>query len=62
MQMPVPSSRPGTALLHDASLSFANLDDPKAGLRSPEMAAASADVANFATGGVTLYSTEEVPA
>jgi ABC transport system ATP-binding/permease protein len=44
-----------------ASLSFANLNDLKAALRSPEMAAASADVANFATGGVTLYSTEEVP-
>jgi hypothetical protein len=42
---------------------FAKLGDPKAGLRSPEMAAATADVANFATGGgVTLYSTEEVPA
>jgi len=31
-----------------------NLNDLKAALRSPEMAAASADVANFATGGVTL--------
>jgi len=37
-----------------ASLSFANLNDLKAALRSPEMAAASADVANFATGGETL--------
>jgi hypothetical protein len=45
-----------------ARLSFANLGDLKAGLRSAEMAAASADVANFAIGGVTLYSTEEIPA
>lgn len=43
-----------------ASLLFDTADDLKAALKSPEMAAASTDVANFATGGVTLYSTEEV--
>lgn len=42
-----------------ASLSFNTATELKAALKSPEMAAASADVANFATGGVTLYSTEE---
>lgn len=43
-----------------ASLLFDTADDLKTALKSPEMAAASTDVANFATGGVTLYSTEEV--
>lgn len=43
-----------------ASLMFASAEQLKAALKSPEMAAASADVENFATGGVTLYSTEEV--
>ncbi len=43
-----------------ASLMFKTAEDLKAGLKSPEMAAASADVKNFATGGVTLYSTEEI--
>jgi uncharacterized protein (TIGR02118 family) len=43
-----------------ASLMFDTAEDLKAGLKSPQMAAASADVANFATGGVTLYSAEEV--
>ena len=43
-----------------ASLMFASSEDLTAALKSPEMAAASADVANFATGGVTLYSTEEI--
>ena len=43
-----------------ASLMFDTADDLKAALKSPEMSAASSDVANFATGGVTLYSTEEV--
>jgi uncharacterized protein (TIGR02118 family) len=43
-----------------ASLMFDSAEDLKAALKSPEMAAASADVANFATGGVTLYSTEEI--
>jgi uncharacterized protein (TIGR02118 family) len=43
-----------------ASLLFDSVDDLKAALKSPEMATASADVANFATGGVTLYSTEEI--
>jgi uncharacterized protein (TIGR02118 family) len=42
------------------SLMFDTAEDLKAALNSPEMAAASADVANFATGAVTLYSTEEV--
>jgi len=43
-----------------ASLLFDSSDDLKAALKSPEMASASEDVANFATGGVTLYSTEEI--
>ncbi|OFB35835.1 ethyl tert-butyl ether degradation protein EthD [Mycolicibacterium sp. (ex Dasyatis americana)] len=43
-----------------ASLTFDGAEDLKAALKSPEMGAASADVANFATGGVTLYSTEEI--
>ncbi|HEX7322995.1 MAG TPA: EthD family reductase [Mycobacterium sp.] len=43
-----------------ASLVFDSAAALKAALSSPEMAAASADVANFATGGVTLYSTEEI--
>ena len=43
-----------------ASLSFTSAEELKAALMSPEMAAASADVANFATGGVTLFSTEEI--
>lgn len=44
-----------------ASLSFDSAETMKAALKSAEMAAASADVANFATGGVTLFSTEETP-
>lgn len=43
-----------------ASLLFDTAEDLKSALKSAEMAAASADVANFATGGVTLYSTEEI--
>lgn len=43
-----------------ASLEFDSADDLKAALKSPEMAAASADVANFANGGLTLYRTEEI--
>jgi uncharacterized protein (TIGR02118 family) len=43
-----------------ASLTFDTAEGLKSALKSPEMAAASTDVANFATGGVTLYSTEEV--
>lgn len=43
-----------------ATLSFADADSMKAALRSPEMAACSADVATFATGGVAMYSFEEV--
>lgn len=41
-----------------AFLTFATASDLKAALASPEMAATSADLANFATGGVTIYSTE----
>jgi uncharacterized protein (TIGR02118 family) len=43
-----------------ASLTFDSAEDLKAALKAPEMAAASVDVANFATGGVTLYSTAEI--
>ncbi|SBS79674.1 Uncharacterized 11.0 kDa protein in thcB-thcC intergenic region [uncultured Mycobacterium sp.] len=43
-----------------ASLMFDTADDLKAALKSSEMGATSADVANFATGGVTLYSSEEI--
>jgi len=43
-----------------ASLIFNSAEEMKIALKSPEMAAASADLANFATGGVTLYSTEEI--
>lgn len=43
-----------------ASLNFTTAEDLNVALKSPEMAAASADVANFATGGSTVYSTEEV--
>lgn len=43
-----------------ASLNFDSAEDLRSALNSPEMKAASADVANFASGGVTLYSTEEI--
>lgn len=43
-----------------ASLTFGTAEDMKTALKSPQMAVASQDVANFATGGVTLYSTEEI--
>lgn len=43
-----------------ASLMFDSAESLKAGLESPEMATAGADVKNFATGGVTMYSTEEI--
>ena len=43
-----------------ASLMFDTAEDLKAAPKSREMAAASADVANLATGGVTLHSTEEI--
>jgi uncharacterized protein (TIGR02118 family) len=42
-----------------ANLGFQTAESLKTALTSPEMAAASADVANFATGGSTLYSLEE---
>lgn len=42
-----------------ADLWFETAESLKAALRSDEMRAASADVANFATGPVTLYSQEE---
>jgi uncharacterized protein (TIGR02118 family) len=43
-----------------ASLNFQTAEDLKSALKSSEMAAAGADTANFADGGVTLYSTEEI--
>lgn len=42
-----------------ANLGFETAETLKAGLTSPEMAAAGADVANFATGGATMYSQNE---
>ncbi|MGV9670065.1 MULTISPECIES: EthD family reductase [unclassified Gordonia (in: high G+C Gram-positive bacteria)] len=42
-----------------ASLYFADAESLKAGLTSPEMGAAAADVPNFATGGVTMFTHEE---
>ena len=42
-----------------AKLGFETAESLKAGLTSPEMQAAGADVANFATGGVTMYVQEE---
>jgi uncharacterized protein (TIGR02118 family) len=43
-----------------AKLGFETADSLTAGLTSPEMRSASADVANFATGGVTIYCQEEI--
>ncbi|OBB99577.1 EthD family reductase [Gordonia sp. 852002-50395_SCH5434458] len=42
-----------------ASLYFADEASMKSGLRSEEMKAAAADVANFATGGVTMFVQNE---
>jgi len=42
-----------------ASLYFDSAESLKYGLTSPEMREAGADVANFATGGATLYSQRE---
>lgn len=42
-----------------ASLYFADRESLKAGLTSAEMAKAGADVANFATGGVTMFTHDE---
>ncbi len=42
-----------------ASLYFADAASLRAGLSSPEMAAAGKDVANFASGGVTMFTQEE---
>jgi uncharacterized protein (TIGR02118 family) len=42
-----------------AQLGFETAESMNAALTSPEMASASSDVANFATGGATLYSTQE---
>ncbi|ASR05569.1 MULTISPECIES: EthD family reductase [Mycobacteriales] len=42
-----------------AGLVFADSEALKAGLSSPEMGAAAADVNNFATGGVTMFVTQE---
>jgi uncharacterized protein (TIGR02118 family) len=39
-----------------AALDFASEEDYRSALRSPEMGKAGADVANFATGGVTMVS------
>jgi uncharacterized protein (TIGR02118 family) len=38
-----------------AELSFPSAEALNAGLTSPEAAAATADVPNFATGGVTMF-------
>ncbi|WP_072802774.1 EthD family reductase [Rhodococcoides yunnanense] len=43
-----------------ANLYFADEDSLKAGLSSPEMKAAGKDLRNFATGGVTMFTQEEV--
>ncbi|MGW0038946.1 EthD family reductase [Gordonia sp. NPDC003376] len=43
-----------------ANLFFADADALKAGLQSAEMGAAAADVANFADGGATMFTQEEV--
>ncbi|AWG62979.1 EthD family reductase [Mycobacteroides abscessus] len=43
-----------------ANLAFATAADLESALTSAEMAAAAADTANFADGGMTLYSTEEI--
>jgi len=42
-----------------ANLGFDTAETMKTALTSPEMAAASSDVPNFATGGAVLYSAEE---
>ena len=42
-----------------ATLGFESAESMAAGLSSPEMAAAGADVANFATGGATLFRAPE---
>jgi hypothetical protein len=39
-----------------ATLDFATEEDYRTGLGSPEMAKAGADVATFATGGVTMFT------
>ena len=43
-----------------ANLGFETAEAMKTAMRSPEMAAAGADVPTFATGGVTMYHYEEV--
>lgn len=43
-----------------ADLWFETAESLKVALKSDEMRSASADVANFATGGATLYSQQEV--
>lgn len=42
-----------------AGLYFADEETMQTALRSPEMRAAGGDVANFATGGATMYVTDE---
>jgi uncharacterized protein (TIGR02118 family) len=49
----IDSSQPAYYML--AELSFASADALGAAMASPEGAAAGADVANFATGGVTMF-------
>jgi uncharacterized protein (TIGR02118 family) len=44
----------GTAPYLVATLTFDSMEDIQAALQSPEGQATSADLANFATGGVTL--------
>jgi uncharacterized protein (TIGR02118 family) len=43
-----------------ANLYFADEASLKAGLASPEMTAAGKDLPNFASGGVTMFTQEEV--
>ncbi|MFI5436353.1 EthD family reductase [Rhodococcus baikonurensis] len=45
-----------------ANLYFADEESLKAGLVSPEMTAAGKDLRNFASGGVTMFTQEEVSA
>lgn len=39
-----------------ATLEFASMNDLQAATTTPELQAAAADLANFATGGVTIYA------
>lgn len=44
-----------------ANLFFASAEEFQSALHSAEMAATNEDVANFASGGVTIFSAEETP-